>query len=96
MITLSQACAAARAVGERHMREHGRSELSDVDRAVGNRAGRRFLLLVPEPGWKLMRRTFGGRALGHVYVYRETLPASPVAAPAAPQAPAVAPPRPRS
>jgi hypothetical protein len=65
-----------------------------VARSGGHAPG--FLLLVPEPGWKLMRRTFGGRALGHVYVYRETLPASPVAAPAAPQAPAVAPPRPRS
>ena len=34
----------------------------------------RFLLLVPEPGWKLMRRSFGGRALGHVYVYRDSWP----------------------
>ena len=49
-----------------------------------------FLLLVPEPGWKLMRRQFGGRTLGHVYVYRADWPdaaaatASPV--PAAPDA----------
>ena len=50
-----------------------------------------FLLLVPEPGWKLMRRSFGGRALGHVYVYRDSWPegvaVSPVpSAPAAPSA----------
>jgi hypothetical protein len=33
-----------------------------------------FLLLVPESGWKLMRRQFAGRALGHLYVYREEWP----------------------
>ena len=36
--------------------------------------GNGFLQLVFEPGWRLMRRGFGGRALGHVYVYRDLLP----------------------
>ena len=52
-----------------------------------------FLLLVPEPGWKLMRRQFGGRTLGHVYVYRDTWPEASGAAAAA-AAPQVAPPKP--
>jgi hypothetical protein len=38
-------------------------------------AGNGFLQLVFEPGWRLMRRAFGGRALGHVYVYRDDMPA---------------------
>ena len=50
-----------------------------------------FLLLVPEPGWKLMRRQFGGRSLGHVYVYRDSAPETAGAAPAAMSAPAVSP-----
>lgn len=33
-----------------------------------------FLQLVFEPGWELKRRAFGGRALGHVYVYRDAWP----------------------
>ncbi|MCS5707195.1 DUF3747 domain-containing protein [Synechococcus sp. FGCU-3] len=36
--------------------------------------GNGFLQLVFEPGWELKRRAFGGRALGHVYVYRESWP----------------------
>ena len=58
-------------------------------------AGIEFMeLLVPEPGWKLMRRQFGGRVLGHVYVYRETWPQTtpagdPAAAPSQPPAPPV-------
>ena len=60
-----------------------------VARSGGSGAG--FLLLVPEPGWKLMRRQFGGRALGHVYVYRDSLPeTASAAAPSAPPAPATA------
>ena len=43
-----------------------------VARSNGQASG--FLLLVPEPGWKLMRRQFGSRTLGHVYVYRDSLP----------------------
>ena len=63
-----------------------------VARAGGQVPG--FLLLVPEPGWKLMRRQFGGRVLGHVYVYRETWPQTtpagdPAAAPSQPPAPPV-------
>jgi hypothetical protein len=55
--------------------------------------GTTFLLLVPEPGWKLMRRQFGGRVLGHVYLYRDSWPqAAPGAAPGA--APPVAPSQP--
>jgi hypothetical protein len=38
-------------------------------------AGNGFLQLVFEPGWRLMRRGFGGRALGHVYIYRDDMPA---------------------
>jgi len=68
-----------------------------VARAGGQASG--FLLLVPEPGWTLMRRSFGGRALGHVYVYRDSWPAGsgpatadPAPAPAPePAAPAPAP-----
>jgi hypothetical protein len=57
-----------------------------VARTGGQAAG--FLLLVPEPGWKLMRRQFGGRALGHVYLYRDGWPeGTPIAAPVAPAAP---------
>lgn len=43
-----------------------------VARTQGHSDG--FLLFVPEPGWKLMRRHFGNRALGHVYLYRDTWP----------------------
>ena len=55
-----------------------------VARSGGSSNG--FLLLVPEPGWKLMRRAFGGRTLGHVYVYRDAQPeaaAAPVPEPPA-------------
>ena len=61
-----------------------------VARSGGSTNG--FLLLVPEPGWKLMRRQFGGRTLGHVYVYRADWPdaasasASPAAVPPVPAA----------
>ncbi|KEF41504.1 MAG: hypothetical protein ER33_10890 [Cyanobium sp. CACIAM 14] len=33
-----------------------------------------FLKLELEPGWRLMRRQFGGRNLGHLYVYTESWP----------------------
>lgn len=33
-----------------------------------------FHKLEPEPGWRLMRRTYGGRRLGHLYVYSESWP----------------------
>ena len=50
-----------------------------VARSGGPGSG--FLLLVAEPGWKLMRRSFGGRPLGHVYVYRDSWPEVAGAAP---------------
>jgi hypothetical protein len=62
-----------------------------VARSGGSTNG--FLLLVPEPGWKLMRRQFGGRTLGHVYVYRTDWPDA-AAASISPAAPAAVPPVP--
>ncbi len=55
-----------------------------VARTNGNGAG--FLQFIPEPGWRLMRRQFGNRVLGHVYLYRETWPdqGAVLAAPASP------------
>jgi hypothetical protein len=50
--------------------------------------GTGFLQLVFEPGWQLKRRAYGGRTLGHVYLYREAWPealtqqAAPAARPA--------------
>ena len=54
--------------------------------------GNGFLLLVPEPGWRVMRRSFGNRALGHVYVYRDSWPAEGTASSPSPEpvAPVVA------
>ena len=56
--------------------------------------GTSFLQLQFEPGWQLKRRAYGGRSLGHVYLYREGWPAaaSPaVSLPAPAQAPAPVP-----
>lgn len=63
-----------------------------VARTGGNAAG--FLKLELEPGWRLMRRQFGGRNLGHLYVYSESWPAAAVITPQAgpPVAPQVVPP----
>lgn len=36
--------------------------------------GTNFLQLVFEPGWQLKRRAYGGRSLGHVYLYRDSWP----------------------
>ena len=36
--------------------------------------GTSFLQLVFEPGWQLKRRAYGGRSLGHVYLYRDSWP----------------------
>lgn len=33
-----------------------------------------FHKLEPEPGWRLMRRTYSGRRLGHLYVYSDSWP----------------------
>jgi len=53
-------------------------------------AGTGFLKLEFEPGWRLARRHFRGRSLGHVYIYRDSWPAAEaaVSAPAASEAPA--------
>jgi hypothetical protein len=48
-----------------------------VARANGTAGG--FLKLQPEPGWRLMRRHFGQRRLGHLYLYRDTWPAEAAA-----------------
>jgi len=53
-----------------------------VGRTLGNGTG--FLKLELEPGWRLARRTFRGRSLGHVYLYRDSWPAvsqAPASAP---------------
>jgi hypothetical protein len=50
--------------------------------------GSGFMKLELEPGWRLMRRQFGGRSLGHVYVYSDSLPGSTAAQPAAQAGPA--------
>jgi len=53
-----------------------------------------FHKLEPEPGWRLMRRTYGGRRLGHLYVYNDTWPvaatgeATPAAGSPSPKRPA--------
>jgi len=44
-----------------------------VGRTLGSGTG--FLKLELEPGWRLVRRTFRGRSLGHVYLYRDSWPA---------------------
>lgn len=45
-----------------------------VARAGGVGSG--FLKLELEPGWTLKRRHFGGRSLGHVYLYNNAWPTS--------------------
>lgn len=42
-------------------------------------SGNGFLKLELEPGWKLMRRQYGQRALGHLYVFRDSWPSSSAA-----------------
>ena len=34
-----------------------------------------FVQLQLQPGWSLMRRAFGTKTLGHLYIYRDTAPA---------------------
>ena len=60
-----------------------------VARTQGSGTG--FLKLEFEPGWRLARRHFRGRALGHVYVYRDSWPAAEAVAPAATGSPIGAP-----
>lgn len=55
-----------------------------VGRTYGTAAPTAFLAFRLEPGWQVMRRAYGGRALGHVYLHRPDWPgAAPVAGPAA-------------
>lgn len=78
----------------------GKPELL-VARTYGAGGPVEYLAFKLEPGWRLMRRAFGGKRLGHIYVYRETWPgdtaaatdpdqttvtAEPVASPPSPQA----------
>ncbi|MFQ6538717.1 MULTISPECIES: DUF3747 domain-containing protein [Aphanothece] len=49
--------------------------------------GTGFLQLVFEPGWQLKRRAYGGRRLGHVYIYRDSWP-DQLAGPVDPAVPA--------
>jgi hypothetical protein len=53
-----------------------------VARAGGMASG--FVKLELEPGWRLKRRQFGGRSLGHVYVYNDAWPGSSPSQTAAP------------
>jgi len=45
-----------------------------VGRTNGTAGPTAFLAFTLEPGWRVMRRAYGGRALGHVYLYREGWP----------------------
>ncbi len=51
-----------------------------VARSQGPGSG--FLKLHFEPGWRLTRRQFRGRSLGHVYIYRDSWPTVAGAEPA--------------
>jgi hypothetical protein len=61
-----------------------------VARSGGVASG--FLKLHLEPGWQLKRRQFGGRSLGHVYVYTDSFPAAAGASPSAASGASGAPP----
>ena len=41
-----------------------------------NGPGNGFLKLELEPGWKLMRRYYGNRKLGHIYIYSDNWPSA--------------------
>lgn len=45
-----------------------------VGRTNGTAAPTTFLAFTLEPGWQVMRRAYGGRPLGHVYLHRSTWP----------------------
>jgi hypothetical protein len=51
-----------------------------VARTFGSAGG--FLKFELEPGWRLMRRQYKGRNLGHVYLYRSAWPSVASGAPA--------------
>jgi hypothetical protein len=52
-----------------------------------------FLRFELEPGWRLMRRQFSGRSLGHVYLYTDAFPgaAAPASGSGEPAVPALPP-----
>lgn len=45
-----------------------------VGRTNGTAGPTTFLAFTLEPGWQVMRRAYGGRALGHVYLHRPGWP----------------------
>jgi len=45
-----------------------------VGRTNGTAAPTTFLAFTLEPGWQVMRRAYGGRPLGHVYLHRPDWP----------------------
>lgn len=45
-----------------------------VARTYGTGGPVDYLELKLEPGWRLMRRAFGSKRLGHIYVYRDSWP----------------------
>ena len=51
-----------------------------------NGPGNGYLKLELEPGWKLMRRYYGNRKLGHIYIYSDNWPTSGEAAASQPAA----------
>ena len=54
-----------------------------VARTYGISGPVEYLELKLEPGWRLMRRAFAGKRLGHIYLYRDSWPAGGASAPAA-------------
>lgn len=72
----------------------GKPELL-VARTYGTGGPVEYLEFKLEPGWRLMKRSFGAKRLSHVYLYRDSWPSGtasiPVAAPAAPVAATPAP-----
>lgn len=60
----------------------GKPELL-VARTYGTGGAVEYLELKLEPGWRLMRRAFGGKRLGHIYLYRDGWPSGGAAIPAA-------------
>ena len=57
-----------------------------VGRTQGTAVATTFLAFQLEPEWRVKRRAFGGRALGHIYLYRESWPADAAQTPESPPA----------
>lgn len=71
----------------------GKPELL-VARTYGSGGAVEYLEFKLEPGWRLMRRAYGGKRLGHIYIYRDSWPAGSASIPAAQPAPAALKPAP--